>query len=765
MSALPETRAANSAARTRDFLAAGRRIAPAWPLDQLIAVNPWWEWRDQPFTSVAATLATLGNVQCLPGAGTNTPRWLNVSDWIDLPEANRTRQRRVSWHEEIVHQLSQFCGDFLQRTPAAGVNADTLYRGWRDVARRDRGLPLLMGEPGLPSVLAALPEDRHALVELALSTLSVRDERVQDYGVALLLDINGWASTLAWLRWQARLAGRDNDAIEGLLAARLAWDYALWQLHHPHAAGELPARWQAQWHALPAMVADASVKQQPAVAALCASERRWQQSLQARLAAPRPAVVERAQVLQAAFCIDVRSEPMRRALEAQDPGIRTLGFAGFFGLPVEYQPAGSGYARPQLPGLLAPRLRVVDAGDAPDGRRPSAACTLAWNRFSGEATTAFTAVEGGGLLHLFNLLRRAFTTGAPAHPVNGLPAGGRLRVERDGVPLTATELAALANGVLGAMGLHGELAPRVLLVGHGSTTCNNPHAAGLDCGACGGQTGEVNVRLLAQILNDDEVRAAMAAPGRTIAPGTRFVAALHDTTTDAIRCFAQAPGDVDATLQGWLAAAGEAARSRRAPSLGIAAHEDPLRAVTARSRDWAQVRPEWGLAGNAGFIVAPRAFTRHLDLQGRCFLHDYDWRTDREFALLELIMTAPMVVTHWINMQYNASVTDNTKYGSGNKLLHNVVGGHLGVFEGNGGDLRIGLPLQSVHDGTRWMHEPLRLGVFIAAPAAAIDAVIARHETVRQLVENAWLHLFRLDDNGVATQRTAAGWEPAGPPG
>ena len=121
--------------------------------------------------------------------------------------------------------------------------------------------------------------------------------------------------------------------------------------------------------------------------------------------------------------------------------------------------------------------------------------------------------------------------------------------------------------------------------------------------------------------------------------------------------------------------------------------------VLERANDWAQVRPEWGLVDNAAFIVAPRARSRHLDLAGRSFLHEYDYRLDPELDVLSLIMTAPMVVTHWINMQYHASTVDNQRYGSGNKLLHNVVGGHLGVFEGNGGDLRIGLPIQSLHDG------------------------------------------------------------------
>lgn len=98
-----------------------------------------------------------------------------------------------------------------------------------------------------------------------------------------------------------------------------------------------------------------------------------------------------------------------------------------------------------------------------------------------------------------------------------------------------------------------------------------------------------------------------------------------------------------------------------------------------------------------------------MNLQGRSFLHDYQWQKDKDFAVLELIMTAPMVATNWINMQDNASVTDNLKYGCGNKVLHNAVGGNIGVFEGNGGDLRIGLAMQSLHDGEKWMHQPQRL--------------------------------------------------------
>ncbi|PZO46777.1 MAG: DUF2309 domain-containing protein, partial [Alphaproteobacteria bacterium] len=139
--------------------------------------------------------------------------------------------------------------------------------------------------------------------------------------------------------------------------------------------------------------------------------------------------------------------------------------------------------------------------------------------------------------------------------------------------------------------------------------------------------------------------------------------------------------------------------------------------------------------------------TKHLDLGGRVFLHDYDWRKDSDFRVLDLIMTAPMVVASWINLQYYGSAVNNRAFGSGNKTLHNVVGA-LGVLEGNGGDVRTGLPWQSVHDGRALVHEPLRLNVFIAAPLDQLNRVISAHESVRQLVENKWIHLFAIEDDG-----------------
>jgi uncharacterized protein YbcC (UPF0753/DUF2309 family) len=315
----------------------------------------------------------------------------------------------------------------------------------------------------------------------------------------------------------------------------------------------------------------------------------------------------------------------------------------------------------------------------------------------------------------------------------------------------------MAEAVLKAMSLTGPFARLVLLAGHGSSTVNNPHASGLDCGACGGHTGEANARVATAILNDARVREGLRTRGIDIPSDCWFIGALHDTTTDVVKLFDEE--DVPASLSGDLAQlkerlleAGHLARLERSALLSIKDATSVDQAVVARSKDWSQVRPEWGLAANAAFIAAPRSFTRGLNLSGRAFLHSYAHVQDSSYRVLELIMTAPMVVASWINLQYYGSTVNNAAFGSGNKVLHNIVG-QLGVLEGNAGDVRVGLPWQSVHDGTRFVHEPLRLNVFIAAPEVAMDDIMRRHAGVCDLVTNGWVRLHSLNDGGAMIRR------------
>ena len=778
-----------------------KRVAPSWPLDKLIAVNPWWEWRDRPFAEVAAKMGAVAQVQCLMPKAHYRAQWLhtiqrahleqaarelnsqarvetllahvqtddalghwhNVSDLLD----HRTqRQNRMAWQDEITQQISQFCAEYLQEgSPLRQAHLGGFYPQWLKLTRQDRGLEILMGEPGLRAQFRALPEDPLALVEQALEELALDEALFGDYLQALLLDINGWAAWLAYLRWQARLDGRNEDTLmHELLSIRLAWDLVLWRHYRAQHSADfqhLQQEWLQQCSRLP-WLAQAHRDQQSLTwvwqraAELSYQQHLHQTLLQSREVAPMPAPT-----LQAVFCIDVRSEPLRRALEAQNDGIQTRGFAGFFGLPIAYQEPGTELARPQLPGLLkpsivaSPKVNGNVSHTALVGRKLSAR----QQRLQAASPATFSFVEAAGLAYGVKLLKKTFS---PRPKTQANTRAGQVDewvLSRDGDALSTRDKTDLVAAVLGAMGLVKDFAPTVLLVGHATETCNNPHAAGLACGACGGQSGETNVRVLASLLNDPALRECLSLRGIAIPEQCRFVPALHNTTTDDIHCLTESPS---AAVTTWLAAASDQARAERASQLGLDGlqHDTLQQRLRERAQDWSQLRPEWGLANNASFIVAPRAMTRSLNLQGRSFLHDYAWREDDNFAVLELIMTAPMIVTHWINMQYNASVSDNQKYGSGNKMLHNVVGGHVGVFEGNGGDLRIGLPMQSVHNGQQWMHELQRLNVYLAAPKEAIARIVAQHTMLADLIDNDWLYLFHWDaDAGQIARYYRSRWQ------
>ena len=686
---------------------------------------------------------------------------------MDVADSQRNLAHGMSFRDFVIHSSSQFCASYFDEGQAQNGPDRTggLFSSWLRHAQTDQSPSLLMGLRGYRKLVSELPETVEGMASLALTELAIPQEERERYLTGLLLDLNGWAAWCAYRRWTARLSGGQDDAIVDLLGMRLAWEWLLYRAGGPRLA---PA-WRFAVAAWPASDAMAGASQSGDWVLQKALELSWQQQVVRAfphgLATPAPA----SPAVQAVFCIDVRSEVFRRALETETDAVQTLGFAGFFGLPIEYQPVASANARPQLPGLLAARLRVTDEGvpaDLADRRGDRLAVGRAWKDFKTNAVSSFSFIESMGIFYAGQLLSESLGKGTQqSTDCAGLTSGEnskrkpRVTAFTDGRPVAASDRTDVAAGMLTAMSLTHDFARLVLLTGHGSETRNNPHAAGLDCGACCGQTGEVNARAAAALLNQPDVRAGLAARGIDVPESTYFLGALHNTTTDDVTLFDldEAPGshaeDLMA-LRAWLAAASGRAREERASRLDLNdLNQQELHAsVRARANDWAEVRPEWGLANNAAFIVAPREHCRHLDLSGRSFLHDYRFEEDTDFAILELIMTAPMVVTHWINLQYYASTVDNARYGSGNKVLHNVVGGHLGVFEGNGGDLRIGLPLQSLHDGEQWVHTPLRLSVFIEAPGSAIEAVLAKHEKVRALVDNGWLDLFRIDAAALQVQ-------------
>lgn len=807
---------ANDAALDAALMRACATIMPTWPLDQAVAVNPHWRRVGVPIRRVAARLAVLGDFHVFPDRSYIRCEWrtgrITLADLevalkahatykpctvtaerciaelahplrvtrvpllVDLLDDAIQKNRRWPWRAAIVFQLSQMCATYFDRHQAdwRAAGAPGLYKFWRESACHDHGLPSMLGLPGLARHLHGLPSHPGDAVPWAMNELGLPEAAWRNYFEALLLSINGWASWCAYIQWQKAPSGETDRRLSDLLVARLMWEVVLARCATPDRRRAALATLAANWSDCAARidVADATlvvdeVWQQ-------ALEASYQRGLAAKLRAQLAPVAKQSPEAQAVFCIDTRSEAMRRTLEAVAPSVETRAFAGFFGLPMHYNPLGTDIHRPQLPGLAYPSIAVQDVMTAPgdataSDARSTAARVARWKRLARLdqwlgtvrwSSATFSFVEAFGVGYLGKIARWIRPSTKPRVNADhiGLPAAAQELCRPVITGLDVAQRAELAAGVLHTLGLDDRVAPLVVLCGHAGHCTNNAHASTLDCGACYGRPGEANARALAALLNHAEVRAGLRQHGLNIPPETVFVGALHNTTTDEVTGF-----DLDllspVALTRWkkmeqaFAAAGERIRRERAPSLCMDADLPPADLLTEfrrRANDGAQTRPEWGLTRNAAFLIGPRERSRGRVLN-RAYLHDYDARHDTDGSVLEKLMMGPMLVTHWLSWQYHASTCDPLHYGSGNKVLHNVVGGHIGVFEGNGGDLRIGLPKQSLHDGEGWYHEPLRLTVVIDAPVASIQRVIERNAILGQLLDNGWMLLWRYE--GDALQR------------
>ncbi|TQK27161.1 DUF2309 domain-containing protein [Arthrobacter sp. SLBN-53] len=706
------------------------------------------------------------------------------------PEPQRrftTRAERISGElaADIDAHAATWCAAFLGGGSwSMPDRAEGFYNAWRASVRHDRSLPRAARRK-----LHAAPERPDDAVLEALEVLRIGDEDRVVYLQAHLTRLPGWAAHIQW--GADRAAGID---LLQYLAVRLSLEAALVQDAPRTPMTDAPrsptptARERAEhlltvWHAGTVDEAEqATVARVLATIPVGAREMLWQQAFEghyqdqllsaladADADARTPAPVH----AQVVTCIDTRSEGLRRHLESHG-GYQTFGFAGFFAVPIRFTGLLGGDPMDLCPVLISPSHQVseIPAGDARRhvvGATGLAAAESSFHTAKHSYTGSFTLAEAAGFLA--GPLAAA-KTAAPA-------ASGSIRkrlrewiaptpptvLAISGMPLSERVL--FAQALFQSIGLTGGFARLLVLCGHHSTTENNPYQASLDCGACGGQGGGPNARTAALILNDPAVRAELHTSGIAIPDDTLAIAAVHDTTTDRVTVLDQHlipagyRADID-RLTTHLAHAGAALADERCAGLpGAPRRRSSARAtrhVAKRSLDWAQVYPEWGLANNSAFIIAPRAVTAGIDLARRVFLHSYEADVDADGTALENIMTAPLVVAQWINCQYYFSTVAPDTFGAGSKTIHNVVG-DAGVLAGHVGDLRLGLPRQSVRFGDRLIHEPQRLLAVVQAPLARIDTVIDRNPLLKQLFDNDWVSIAaREHAHHSWHRRTRNGW-------
>lgn len=665
------------------------------------------------------------------------------------------------------------------------------YYAWKGLVLHDPAL-----KPAVRKSLRGLPDEAERALKKVLLALEIPYADIQEYLEAHLLALPGWAGMMLW---RSQQYDEEKTLLAEYLAVRLSLEWMLIQSYLPiqqqkienHISLEmLIANW-IQWGKM--SVRDWSkLSSTEAKARLTLSYRfdkilrnqlwleAWEKTYEDQLKETitsklRDEAQQKNQsaMAQFVFCIDVRSEPFRRKLEESGP-FETFGTAGFFGLPIETCKLGSEHCHPSLPVMFKPQMRVNELSKGlqlEQFQQRSGVIHASRGTFKGMKHHVLASLflpEVSGPWLAIQTLARSFVPRKAGSFIRKVQKNwlGKPTTELslDHIDQSHTELAigfsdkekvSYVRQALKMMGLTENFAPLVVICGHGSQNTNNPYASSLDCGACGGASSELNARVLATMCNLPEVRQALSLEGIIIPEDTVFMAAEHVTTTDQLRTvyvpeLSKAARKAFEQIQALLPKVREeasAVRVKQLPNIGYKG-KNPQAEAERFAEDWSEVRPEWGLARNASFIIGDRKLTEECNLEGRAFLHNYNWQKDKNGTLLSNIIKGPGTVAQWINLQYYASTVAPHYYGSGNKTTQTVTSG-IGVMQGNSSDLLSGLPWQSVMSSDHeFYHSPLRLLVLIQAPKDKIIKLLKQDHVFHQKVQNGWIRLASVDESG-----------------
>lgn len=467
-------------------------------------------------------------------------------------------------------------------------------------------------------------------------------------------------------------------------------------------------------------------------------------------------------------CLDEREESFRRHLEEIEPQSRTWATAGFFGVAMYYCAADSFQFVPLCPIVIEPQHYVQEVVKLDQVQIAERRTTLRriLGRTQHRLHSGSRSLMSGALTAILGVLATAPLVGRVLFPriagiirdgfsrFHAVPSQTALHLERVGetpgryeheIGFSLDEMAGLVERTLRVMGFTKNWSRLVIVLGHGSTNMNNPHASAYDCGACGGGRGGPNARAFTQMANDPRVRIRLESRGFKLPDTTIFVGGFHNTCNDTVTLLdlGNVPASHKSVVQYAQKVLEETCarnaheRCRRFESADLSLNpRAAFRHVMGRSEDLSQVRPECGHATNANCIVGRRKFTKGLYMDRRAFLHSYDpTQDDKDHSILAAILGAIFPVCGGINLEYYFSHVDPECYGCGTKLPHNIAS-LVGVMNGAASDLRPGLPWQMVE-----IHEPIRLLILVETTPEAIFSIMSRNPAIDRMIRGNWVQI------------------------
>lgn len=705
-----------------------KNIAPLWPLQNIIAVNPLKGFENIPFQ------------EALKKSKIYFENDLLIKEFEDV------NRETIKWLQAFYDEGQATIGIPCKKY-GLFVSIYSLLEFDKNIIQSQEALVFYQ------RLKKSNNQNIYFIIQTCLSYLKISADEYENFITLLLTTLPGWSSYIQYLKsWQTCLDSKEYEslfeeyvALRLLIVSLISPDVALKAIEILKvSASELSLDTQ--------LLQDMSQLENRYQDELC---KKIKNSLDEKL-------LEQKKVkAQFVFCIDVRSEVVRKQLE--EVGLyQTYGFAGFFGLPICIKNNQNQEKYASCPVLITPKSTVtIDFKD--HAYKKSATnyylMTRIYQSLKYNIITSFAVAEAIGLIAGLLIILRTFFSKLFLS-LQGLVIQDTdlddLRLSLDEISLSDQKIYALQ--ALKMIGLTDNFAPVIVFCGHGSATENNAYRSALDCGACAGRHGGINGHILALILNKPEIRSYLQNEGISIPQETIFLGAEHITTTDDITIFSQDVTTLDSLLKEIrtdLVEVKKRLHALRAVDL------DETSNIEKRSYDWAQVRPEWGLSRNASFIIGHRNFTKNIALEGRAFLHSYDWNIDPDGSLLQTIFSGPLIVTQWINAQYLFSTLDNVAFGSGSKITQNIAG-KIGVTQGNMSDLMSGLPLQSVYTtDTKAYHLIQRLVVVVLAPRELIDTVLQSTPNISELLKNEWIYLICFDpiNNQFYIKNTELIWE------